>query len=494
MKLWQKIFLWTLLIVMVAISSVEILLLKNNFDKTIEKQTENSISAHAYMISNINNKLLVERMKNNSILLTRANVIRSIREIFDGSGTNDSTTVALFNDINQVLYSNASLVPDMALLERISMEDLKEKDSVNVSTAYYTQILTVDGRLRLFVASAVRFEQQTFMFVTSDDISDILVSYNYQLRYAKLISIASSLVCAALLLILVKFLLRPLEYLNKTTHAIASGDYHQRVKVHTHDELGMLAQSMNSMADSVEENITQLQEVAQNRKDFINNLSHELKTPLTSILGFADIMRIKRNITSEEISDYSSIIFEEAKRLKNLSGKLMELITIGETTTEPVKLHSAELFSRISLLMQPIMQNNHLQLTLSCDDCLLIVDIELFQSMLINFIDNAIKASARDSEIQLNGTFSEGIFVIRITDHGIGIPEKELSKITEPFYMVDKARSRKSGGAGLGLALCKNIALLHHADFTITSEVGQGTTITLSMPAEAPTELSTVHT
>lgn len=483
MKLWQKIFLWTLLIVMVAISSIEILLLKSNFNETIEKQTESYISKHAYMVSNINNKILTRRMQSDSIILSRNNVIEIIREIFEGSGTTSSTVVALFSDVNQILYTNSPIELDMGLLEKVVTNNSEAIASNSSISDYYTQLLNIDGKTRLFVASIVTFEQQDLIFVTSNDISDIFASYNHQLRYAKFICIALSLVCSIILLILVKFLLRPLEYLNRTTHAIASGNYSQRINVKTHDELGMLADSMNIMADSVEENVSQLKEVAENRKEFINNLSHEMKTPLTSILGFADIIRIKRNITAEELSDYSSIIFDEAKRLKNLSGKLMELITIGETNLEFIEIETTELFSQIDLLMQPIMKNNEMLLETSCDNCIIRVDLELFKSMLLNFIDNAVKASSKDSMIQLKGNFAGESFTICIIDTGIGISKSELNKITEPFYMVDKARSRKAGGAGLGLALCKSIAEIHEADFKILSEINKGTTVKLSLKA-----------
>ena len=119
-----------------------------------------------------------------------------------------------------------------------------------------------------------------------------------------------------------------------------------------------------------------------------------------------------------------------------------------------------------------------------CDENILTVDCELFKSMILNLIDNAIKASKSGKTIYLTGTsglpFSQS-FTITVRDEGIGIAAEELNKITEPFYMVDKARSRKAGGAGLGLALCKRIAEIHNADFQISSTLGTGTTITITL-------------
>lgn len=471
MKLWQKIFLWTLLIVMLSVSTIGILLLKNDFHLSLKRQTENTISEHKYMISNINNRIIAERLQSNSILLSTKEIINIMNEIFEHSNTKETTVIALLNTYDEMVYNNSRIDIDTELLNQVK-EVNRDDDKI-----LCTQIAKNDGDIKLLVASSITLEQQDYIFVTSTNITDIYDSYTNQLEYSKLLCISLSLVCAFFLLILVKLLLRPLANLNNTTHAIASGDYGKRIKIKRYDELGELAENMNIMADSVEENIIRLQETAENRKQFINNLSHEMKTPLTSILGFADIIRIKRNISPEKLSEYSGIIFEEAKRLKNLSGKLMEIITIGETNLDFIGVNTRDLFAQIELVMKPIFSNHQMTLVSECDECMINIDLELFKSMIFNIVDNSIKASKKEANIYLKGIYEDNIFEISIIDNGIGIDEKELGKITEPFYMIDKARSRKAGGAGLGLALCKRIAEIHDADFEIYSKLGAGTTI-----------------
>lgn len=471
MKLWQKIFLWTLLIVMLSVSTIGILLLKNDFHLSLKRQTENTISEHKYMISNINNRIIAERLQSNSILLSTKEIINIMNEIFEHSNTKETTVIALLNTYDEMVYNNSRIDIDTELLNQVK-EVNRDDDKI-----LCTQIAKNDSDIKLLVASSITLEQQDYIFVTSTNITDIYDSYTNQLEYSKLLCISLSLVCAFFLLILVKLLLRPLANLNNTTHAIASGDYGKRIKIKRYDELGELAENMNIMADSVEENIIRLQETAENRKQFINNLSHEMKTPLTSILGFADIIRIKRNISPEKLSEYSGIIFEEAKRLKNLSGKLMEIITIGETNLDFIGVNTRDLFAQIELVMKPIFSNHQMTLVSECDECMINIDLELFKSMIFNIVDNSIKASKKEANIYLKGIYEDNIFEISIIDNGIGIDEKELGKITEPFYMIDKARSRKAGGAGLGLALCKRIAEIHDADFEIYSKLGAGTTI-----------------
>ena len=368
MKLWQKIFLWTLLTAMLAVSTLGVLLLKNNFKSSMVRQTQSTLSEHEYLISNINNRIIAERLRNGSVLLSTKDISNVLKSIFDNSSSKETTSVALFNTAYEVLYNNVNVNISDELIKSVSSDNLTAKQIVKSGHSHY-----------LIIASYISLERQEFIFVTATDITEIYDLYSSQLDYAKFLSICLSLLCAFILLILVKLLLRPLSNLNNSTHLIANGDYSKRLNIKTNDELGELAQNMNIMADAVEENVTLLQETAENRKQFINNLSHEMKTPLTSILGFADIIRIKRNITPEELSEYSGIIFEEAKRLKNLSGKLMEIITVGETNLEFTEVTASSLFSQLELVFKPIFEKNNMKFAISYDECKLCIDLELFK-------------------------------------------------------------------------------------------------------------------
>lgn len=473
MKLWQKTFIWTLIIVMIAVSSTSIIILKNNYDISIDRQITNTLSEHEYLISNIKNRIITERRKQSAVLLQPSQILDVFQDIMAATDSKEKTTIALYDEEGQVQYHN--------MVIKISDEFY---NAINSSQKTHKQIVRSENRHWLLIGSSISLEQQDYIFISSTDISEIYTIYEEQLEFTKWFTISISLESALFLLVLIKLLMVPLTKLNRATKRIAGGDYSERITIKGRDELSELAENMNIMADSVEENITLLSETAENRRQFINNLTHEMKTPLTSILGFADIIRIKRNITPKELSEYSGIIFEEAKRLKNLSGKLMELITVGETNLEFVSISSRELINQIQLVLKPILDKNNITLITECDESFLTVDCELFKSMILNLIDNAIKASKSGKNIYLTGTSGEhssGTFTITVRDEGIGIAADELNKITEPFYMVDKARSRKAGGAGLGLALCKRIAEIHHADFHISSTLGAGTTITITL-------------
>ena len=140
------------------------------------------------------------------------------------------------------------------------------------------------------------------------------------------------------------------------------------------------------------------------------------------------------------------------------------------------------MLSDIENAMQPVLERRSIRLTVAGDDVRVWVDRQLFQTMLVNLIDNAAKASADGQRVVVYHTVREKQLLLAVVDEGIGMTQAELRRATEAFWMADKSRSRKAGGAGLGLALCKEIAELHGARMTLESERGKGTTVTLQMP------------
>ena len=162
----------------------------------------------------------------------------------------------------------------------------------------------------------------------------------------------------------------------------------------------------------------------------------------------------------------------------------MELIALGGTETEKAPVSLPAMIKETEASLTPILTKNSVTLSCSCEDITISADEELFKSLLYNIIENAVKASAIGQQIELRAGMSDGNVVIAVTDHGIGMTEEDAKKVFEPFYMVDKSRSRKAGGAGLGLALCVKIAELHHAVLTLKSKLGEGTTVYIIISGE----------
>lgn len=265
--------------------------------------------------------------------------------------------------------------------------------------------------------------------------------------------------------------LKPIRKLQTGARAIASGDYSARIAIRRKDEIGLLAEDFNVMASAVDESIQALQEQNLRKQQFINDLSHEMKTPVTSLLLNSETLTM-RNVSEDDAQHALYRIHEQAKWIETLSRKLMMLVMLQDKI-ELVPCSLDDLFDSVELHVHDSLNSASISLKVRPSDAVFSMDFDLMQSALVNLIENAIKASEPGSRIEL---FCEDRAIV-VHDHGCGIPPAEIHRITEPFYMVDRSRSKKLGGSGLGLALVQRIAELHHAELTIESEVGIGTSI-----------------
>ncbi len=337
----------------------------------------------------------------------------------------------------------------------------------------------------LLVSSREQLRGAEYTLVSIRDSSAIFEARrSLAARMAAIGTVISVLVAAALFL-LTRLMTRRIALIRNVSHRLADGDYSQRITICGHDELTELSDDFNTMAEAIQRNVNSLETVASDQRQFIDNLTHEMKTPLTSIIGFADLIRSARYMDDATRADYASSIYQEGQRLKDLSGKLMELILLGRTDPEMETLDVALFLQEIAALSAPILAKRQMELDLHTEPAALMADPSLMQSLIFNLVDNACKASQPGQRVELaNYVDRQRRLHIRVSDHGRGIPSGEIHKIKQPFYMLDKARTRAEGGAGLGLALCNRIAALHHAVLNITSKVGQGTVVELVFSRE----------
>ena len=287
-------------------------------------------------------------------------------------------------------------------------------------------------------------------------------------------------VSAAVIFAFAYWLTTPIRALGRVATQLAQGDYTPRAKVSGDDEIGELAVSFNRMADAIARNVQELEAAARRQEDFTGSFVHELKTPLTSIIGYADMLR-SRSLDEDRRFKAASYIFSEGKRLENLSLALMSLLVVGHTRAEVKNVNMSLLCRQAGGSALPAMAAQDLRLVVQAEEAVLPGDPALLQTLLQNLLDNARKASEPDTVVVLEGRRTPAGYRITVTDQGRGIPEEELDKITEAFYMVDKSRSRAQGGAGLGLALCKEIAALHQGELRFESQVGLGTKVTVEL-------------
>ena len=229
--------------------------------------------------------------------------------------------------------------------------------------------------------------------------------------------------------------------------------------------------------------VTEKQEREALRREFTANVSHELKTPLTTISGCAEIMA-NGVAQAKDVPEFSEKIYREAQRLIALVGDLMLLSGLEENTQpvrEPVDL--LRLSGEAARRLTPKAREHSVMLSVSGEPVVVYGILSVLDEMVCNLIDNAIKYNRRDGSVSVNVKAEGGAAVLTVTDNGIGIPKTEQQRVFERFYRVDKSHSKTIPGTGLGLSIVKHGALLHDADIKIVSDGKSGTSVVLSIPA-----------
>lgn len=325
---------------------------------------------------------------------------------------------------------------------------------------------------------------QNIFIETTKYISPIFTEYSNHVKKIQIWSAAILAVSTVFVLITVHFISKPLNKLTSLSAKIANGDITERIKLNRFEksikEIDMLADSFNNMAECNEKYISQLKEEYKKQEEFTGSFTHELKTPLTTIIGYSDLLRTY-DLPQNERRMYAEYIYKEGKRLESLSIHLLNLLVMNNQsfTLSEVKTEVLVYDLKSATAFLPQKYGVSLDFYLAKDS--VICEPSLLKTLIINLMDNGCKASEKGSRVTVVGKREQGFYVIQVIDHGMGIPENEIKKITEPFYMVDKSRARKQGGAGLGLALCSKIALIHGTSLEITSQLGKGTTVSFKL-------------
>lgn len=334
----------------------------------------------------------------------------------------------------------------------------------------------IGGKQYNIVGSSVDLAQSAaplcLVFV-AEDISAVYAQIAELRARFLCIGVLGLLLGLMLVVLLVRRALAPLGALRQTAADIAGGDYGGRADINSRDEVGELARSFNSMAEAVQSRINELTETAERQRLFIGAVSHEFKTPLTGILLNADNLQNAYMSETEQEAALAAI-HSQAAWLEALVQKMLRLITVRQDISVSV-FPASHLLERVCESTRGILAGRGINLEIRQADFDITGDIDLLQSALVNLVDNAAKASADGDEITI--TAQGG--TITVKDFGGGIPPESLARITEPFYTPDKSRSKRQGGAGLGLALVREIAAAHGAALEIESAPGGGTSVSI---------------
>lgn len=473
MKLWQRVFLVALAFVMFAIQATQLFVLERSFDSAVKREYQLAASAHEALGASLSNHTAYQRLKTNKLLLSTTEIAVLLRDTVTAD-ISTAAAIAVYRDGNGVTSAGNAIFDDISALPFSPEKTPGSGQSV---------IQRSGDAVYLMMVSVISLEMTPYVLYTAYDVTDVYETRDADIASARRTGLIFGTSIAVLLLILVRLFLRPLKTAVDTIGQIANGNYALTMPARGSDELKTLAESINFMSASIKEREEKLSEIAASRKRFADSMAHEMKTPLTSILGFADILRIKRTVTDAQRRDFATMIVDEAKHLRLLSAKLLQLASTDSTQLDLTDVPCAQLFSEVQNAMAPVLARRGMRLEVLCKQVTLHIDRALFHAMLYNLIDNAAKASPDGSTIWLAQSELSGHTVLSVIDEGRGMKPETVRRATEAFYMEDKARSRKAGGAGLGLSLCDDICRRHGARLEIRSVYMKGTTVMIHMNA-----------
>lgn len=392
--------------------------------------------------------------------------VEQIGANLETSGQSSGRLLRITDEEQKVLFASAEFLEDTLLL-----------DQIGENTRIY-QVIPYNGHYYVQTGRMLHALDRTLYLETMRDVTEVFEERRLGFAVYRRVTLAMLAVSAVLMFFLSSWLTKPIRLLTKATRKMARGEYGFRAEKISDDELGQLTLDYNRMANALEENIHKLEDEVRAREDFIAAFAHELKTPLTAIIGYADLLR-SRKLDEEKHFLSANYIYTEGKRLETMSFRLLDIIVtrrseiaIGQIAVEMLFQYLQEMFGT----------NTKMDIRISYDEGIVYGEASLLKTVLLNLVDNACKASEPGGIIEVTGKKQDEGYYFTVKDYGVGIPKEEHKKITEAFYMVDKSRSRSRNGAGLGLALCTEILQLHHTSLDIISSPGQGTSMSFLLP------------
>ena len=477
MKYRYKVLIINMLIISIALSLSGFILMSRNNSLMLNAQVKNAVVENNLAQSVIEYSLL-------DVINSKTSVAKRLPEISEEvSAGMLSGTSALYVRYNGNLLFQADESADIPNELFDSHKGIRKNYMISHNS----------DEMYIYVTSFGAIDGKTLNIITRRNISDTEKLMNRNTKEYMIFTLLILVVSGILVYVISYLLTRPLEKLNRVTDAFTDGDFSARSDIRSADEVGLLSDKFNAMADSVENHIDELNDMLHRRDQFVADFTHEIKTPMTAIIGYADTIR-SVDLTRDEQVKAAGYIFSEGKRLEQMSMKLFDLLYIKDRHIEKNKCSARLIGEDVIASTAPILKDYDVKSDF--DNAMIMCEPGLIKTVLINLIDNARKASEEGVVIEVYGKIIAGsasaenddnsmlyenktttcdYYEFSVRDYGIGIPQEDIDRICDEFYMVDKSRARSKGGAGLGLSLANIILQEHDSKLEIVSEVGKGT-------------------
>ncbi|GAA0354464.1 sensor histidine kinase [Bacillus horti] len=287
---------------------------------------------------------------------------------------------------------------------------------------------------------------------------------------------------------------RPLREIDRTASKISVGNYSERINIDSEDEIGDLANTINTMAEKLEKIDYERNKLDQMRNDFLANVSHELRTPLTAMQGFLEALQDGLVEKEESRKKYYDVMYKETLHMSRLVEDIFDLIKLehNEISLDRSPVHIGSILNKVAFKFKQQADEKGLEINVRADDTLesVYADRDRLEQIVANLVKNALKFTEHGG-VTLEAYSDNDKMKLVISDTGIGVSKDDQELIWERFFKVDRGRSKENKGTGLGLAIVKELVDMHQGTIKMESQLGEGTTFTLWLPLFTPKDKNT---
>lgn len=443
MKFKDKLFIMSLILITLSVSIIGFILIKDNLKKDLKIE----ISQTNMQINSIYNNIQLYGEKFINLISPE------------------------YKDFKIEIYNDSNLIYTNSMTDNI--KDELEKNMINKENNINIYI----SNNNLYMA----LNKSSFLIIIQKDITQIYNEYNSQMQFFLEIVIIFSIIISFILSFFITILTRKISILENKAIEVSKGNYDVSISIRGSDELSSLASTFNNMIKSIHNNIEEKDKILSNRQEFINNLTHEIRTPLTSIIGFSSLIRSGKIFNNKTIIEYANNIYEEGLYIKNISDRLTQLILLDQVdkklTINNISKYVIEIISDFENLFPNTIIESEIE-----KDIFLPCDFTLLKSLLSNLVKNAIMSYSKNEKKTIRIILN--LCSLQVVDKGKGIPQEEIDKIKDTFYTLNNDRNREISGLGLGLPFCIKIAQYHNWILEINSKLGEGTTVIIFFKGE----------
>ena len=453
MKYWQKTYVATLLLFLVALNVSAFLMYRAALNTSLSAERERGFAEHGFIAGSLENDIASVTSRSGGSSAGLSALFQSYAEYYMRQG--------VFIMLMDTDGSGSGYVP---VPENAPPAPKDGSQAVVVRDTAATSYLYASGLVG----------ETGYTLVTAHSVAAMRQHAN---DLARTLLIGSAGLCAMLgaaLYLILKKLTRPIHTLSGAAAALAAGDYGARAPVRGKDELADLAGRFNAMADKIQVQIAELKDETEKRQRFIDDLAHELRTPLAAIGGYAQYLAAA-DITDDERLSALQYIARESDRLTDMSEKLLILARLRNEGVALLHIPLSPLFEDVRTALAHMTGAKKVSLVFDIADTAWRSDNTLLRMLFLNLVSNAIHACGKGGTVHVTADENGAT----VWDDGCGMNAEALAHASEPFYRADKARSRQAGGAGLGLSICERICMNLGLEMQIHSTPGEGTTVSI---------------